>query len=294
MEDTQISNQDHEQKVQNVLDEINKNKNVQLTLLFGNLNFKLFSTKQVNDIAEAIKKAGLEFDRISLGYFFGVCEKEILDANCVKTILQITKNFKFDITILPEFLNVCGKNSLDNENLIIVDRLCDENLFSFSNVNLIRRALKTELAKNFFQNLCEFHEKEKEREILRKELSERKAKNKTLGILGSIGVTIGLLIFLGAISFLISWEIGLLALAAAVVVKIAAPVTAVSLVLIFFFTYCIDKFKADKKTIELEEEQLEQSKAKEQDNYEVNEVENNLDDYSDEPFKENNEDKGKE
>lgn len=277
--------QNHEQEVQNILDaaENLKDKEVgtkEYNDAYEQLHNCLFYCSLLDNEAEKqiltaiFESVNIEIDHNLLHYLVTICQKNSLTVDYVEKILEKTdKNFKFTENSLPWFLNASAEKSLEGENLKNVYNRCPKKLFEDNYKKIIISELNNEISQKFFQNLCEFHEHEmeKEREPLRKELSKRKEQNKKLGILGIIGIIIGGLSGLVAIG--LGTAIGVGALTFTIVAPIVSAV--VSLVLLILGICFTSKFVSDEKEIKFAEEQLKQSKTKEQDK--AQEVEKNSD-----------------
>lgn len=222
-------------------------------------------------LSETFKTGDNLFSLNYLYNIFRVCQEEILDEDLVSQILLKLKCYcidaNFDDDVLIVFFRAYKGNSLRRENLEKICSVCDKSMFEHQK-DVINSKLNNETSKKLFEDLCAFYEKDKKEKEEKKEeenLFEEKRQNKKLRIWGIAGIIFGGLIFLGAISFVTSWAIGFVALASVAVVKIAAPVAVVGLVPLILGICFTKKFEANKKTIELEEGKLDQSKAKERD-----------------------------
>lgn len=262
MEDTQILNQDREQKVQAVLSAIdNVKKETKGTKsyrdVYDNLLNSMKSTFDLFKIEEArqiLEKMGNEvkFSYLLLSYFVRACKKNSLDLNCEKQILEKTDyDFKFNYVQLFNFLDVCKEKSFDTD---FAKKVLNNIKMESFDVTLLIKFLKRccdgildqEAAKNL-QKYCDELSTVDYKLFLSKcnsdcEVVKEIHKNKKLGILGSIGVIIGGLSGLVAIGLGAAIGVGALA------VTIFAPIVAavVSLVLIGIFSYLIDKFRVNK------------------------------------------------
>ncbi len=254
MSEEQISNQEHKQKVQAVLDAIENAKSKvgtekynyaysQLLNCIYNLADNSLSTEEAERIINVIVEAEIKIGELLLNIFLGRCQLHSLNKDCVKMALErIHELFNFNENSLPGFLNACEKNSLDGENLENIYHSCYEYLFRGNYwKDEIDNKLTSETSKKLFQKLCEFHELEK-----------GKKRNKKLEILGIIGITFGGLSGLAAIG--LGAAVGIGALAVTIVAPIVAAV--VGLALIGIFSYFVDKSRVNKVLNEIEEAKL--------------------------------------
>lgn len=288
MEDTQISNQDHEQKIQTVLSAIENAKSKVGTEEYadacdeaknyiGILEIRSLLIDKVKSIVNAIMKAGIKFDEDLLGGLLSRCRIYSLDIDCVKNIFNIMEdNIIFDNSILGYLLSACRGRSLDADCVKMVlekkykgytfDKnslpkfldVCGENSLDGENLKNLYYACDKSVFEddNKGEINCKLNSKTSKKFFQKlcefHEIENEKKQNKKLEILGIVGITFGGLSGLAAIG--LGAAVGIGALAVTIVAPIVAAV--VGLALIGIFSYFVDKSRVNKVLNEIEEAKL--------------------------------------
>lgn len=293
MEDTQISNQDHEQKIQAVLAAIENAKSKvdtqkynyaysQLLNCIYNLADNSLSTEEAERIINVIVEAEIKIGELLLSIFLDRCQLHSLNKDCVENIFNLMKdNIIFGVydsgSLSKKFLDACGENSLDADCVkMALERIHE--LFNFNENSLPgflnaceKNSLDGENLENIYHSCYEYLFRgncwkdkidnkltsETSKKLFQKlcEFHELEKGKKRNKKLEILGI-IG--ITFGGLSGLAAIGLGAAVGIGALAVTIVAPIVAavVGLALIGIFSYFVDKSRVNKVLNEIEEAKL--------------------------------------